>query len=326
MIGTALSALADLYVFFDWLFGLFKSDSSSDSSSTIDETTSQDDINETFASNSESLDSDSDGFSDETEKLLGTNPFAADTDGDGGFDSEELLMGTDPLDAASYTKTSDLSSFYDMAYQVRQFDLRHGINGGEYELPDGQHSDADGVPDDIELLQQTDIEVADDYLDTDFDGLPDYYEQFVLGTDHENIDTDGDGDWDGDELDKGTDPTDATSFTDENGDGISDAYAARMEMIDNYLSQFTTSEASTSLEEAEDTNTSSADDVDSFIDTNGALIETLDSVTQTKIIEILVMESSDAAYAQLQAAIAEGPSEFDAIDESEDYDIYDELV
>ena len=55
-------------------------------------------------------------------------------------------------------------------------------------------SDGDGVYDLDELAWQSDPYQPDDLIaDSDSDGLPDYYERSVLGTDPANPDTDGDG-------------------------------------------------------------------------------------------------------------------------------------
>ena len=62
----------------------------------------------------------------------------------------------------------------------------------------------------------------DSVTDTDGDGLTDWEETFVWGTDTGIADTDGDGLADGGEVDGGTNPLDA----DENGDGIPDGSAA----------------------------------------------------------------------------------------------------
>ena len=54
--------------------------------------------------------------------------------------------------------------------------------------------------------------------DSDEDGLTDWEEIFLWGTDPNHADTDGDGIGDGDEIDNGSDPFDA----DEDGDGVPD--------------------------------------------------------------------------------------------------------
>ncbi len=57
------------------------------------------------------------------------------------------------------------------------------------------------------------------YADSDSDGLADYDETNVYGTDTELADTDGDGVADADEVALGTDPVDETSFADADADG-----------------------------------------------------------------------------------------------------------
>jgi hypothetical protein len=72
-----------------------------------------------------------------------------------------------------------------------------------------------------------------DYVDSDGDGLSDYQELDVLGTDAYDADPDGDGAPDSDEIAFGSDPFDASSFpavqagpeddVDTDGDGASDS-------------------------------------------------------------------------------------------------------
>ncbi|MFA6171912.1 MAG: CAP domain-containing protein [Patescibacteria group bacterium] len=64
-------------------------------------------------------------------------------------------------------------------------------------------SDADGLPDALEILLGTDPLNKD----SDNDGLGDYEELYVYGTDPNNPDTDGDGITDGDEVRMGLNPT-----------------------------------------------------------------------------------------------------------------------
>ena len=224
MLGNLAESLTGLVGIYNWFTSLFDQNSS----------TAVDPVEEAesaFTDNAAATDSDGDGLSDDTEIVLGTDANNADTDGDGGFDGDEFAAGTDPLSASSYTSSSETEVELDLSYQVRQFEMRHGINNGKYDLPDGEHSDADGVPDHVEIEQGTDPEASDDYLDTDRDGISDYYETEVLGTDKDKIDTDGDGDWDLTELDNGTDPTDAEDFTDSNFDRVSDGLAERLSEI-----------------------------------------------------------------------------------------------
>jgi gliding motility-associated-like protein len=81
-----------------------------------------------------------------------------------------------------------------------------GPIGSEAELQDlidriqsGQDSDGDGVPDYIEIMEETDGMDSWSYRDADGDGVPDYVEAA-----------------------QGSDPTDASSYRDSNGDGVPD--------------------------------------------------------------------------------------------------------
>ncbi len=87
-----------------------------------------------------------------------------------------------------------------------------GVEGDVVEGSDGLTGDGDG--DDGGADEDGE---GSDGLDTDGDGISDDQE-LDLGTDPTDADTDGDGISDGDEADLGTDPTDA----DSDGDGISD--------------------------------------------------------------------------------------------------------
>ncbi|MHC5055523.1 MAG: PKD domain-containing protein [Planctomycetota bacterium] len=72
-------------------------------------------------------------------------------------------------------------------------------------------SDADGIPDEWELLYFSHLRECDSQGDADLDGLTDAAE-FQHGTDPTDEDTDGDGHTDGSEADSGTDPLDPASF------------------------------------------------------------------------------------------------------------------
>ncbi len=86
---------------------------------------------------------------------------------------------------------------------------------------DFQDTDEDGVPDTIETAQGTNPDDADDFQDTDEDGLPDAVES-RSGTNPVKADTDGDGIPDAVELDEGSDPTSSISIKDSDRDGVPD--------------------------------------------------------------------------------------------------------
>ncbi|MFC1666135.1 hypothetical protein ACFLZF_00255 [Nanoarchaeota archaeon] len=103
-----------------------------------------------------------------------TDPNNADTDGDGFSDGEEVLRGTDPTDANTFPQPIDNN------------------NDGDFEDPEDD-ADGDGLTNEEE--------------DANNNGVVDVGE-----TDPNNADTDGDGFSDGEEVLRGTDPTDATDF------------------------------------------------------------------------------------------------------------------
>jgi hypothetical protein len=119
------------------------------------------------------VDTDGDGLSDAQEAILGTNPTKPDTDFDGLRDGEEFTYGTNPLDP-----DSDNGGQLD-GYEVHGLHT-NPINGADdFSVPDpGPYSDADGLPDLVEVLIGTDPF----NIDTDGDGLDDYAE-VALGFD-----------------------------------------------------------------------------------------------------------------------------------------------
>jgi hypothetical protein len=139
-------------------------------------------------------DSDGDGLTDRFEALLHTDPNKADTDGDGLSDvAESTIYHTDPL------------------------------------LAD---TDGDGVSDAAEVAAGTDTGRAalsseaaaagfggTQTLDTDQDGLSDYYER-TIGTRADLADTDHDGIADGVEQGLGSNPNDL----DSDHDGLTDGF------------------------------------------------------------------------------------------------------
>ena len=138
------------------------------------------------------VDSDGDGLNDGVEVLVnGTNPNLADTDGDGLTDGQEVLIhNSDPL-------VFDDDADSDLYYWFQDCDdTDPNINPGRPEL-------LNGIDDDCDMV----IDEGYNFIDTDSDGLSDYDEYHVYGTNQANSDTDGDGLIDGDEVNiHSTDP------------------------------------------------------------------------------------------------------------------------
>jgi len=113
------------------------------------------------------VDTDGDGLTDAQEAILGTNPTKPDTDFDGLRDGEELTYGTNPLDP-----DSDNGGQLD-GYEVHGLHTNPLNGADDFSVPDpGPYSDADGLPDLVEVLIGTDPF----NIDTDGDGLDDYAE------------------------------------------------------------------------------------------------------------------------------------------------------
>lgn len=147
----------------------------------------------------EQTDTDGDGLIDLYEHIFGSDKNAEDTDGDGLSDYiEVMIIGTDPL----YKDTDENS------------------------VEDGDE-DYDG--DGLSNLQEIDYGTSLTLKDTDNDGLTDYEEIFVYGTDPLNPDTDGDGINDGDEIKLGLDPLSA----DSDKDGVPDNEEIIAQTVDN---------------------------------------------------------------------------------------------
>lgn len=122
-------------------------------------------------------DSDADGLDDETEERAGTFIAALDTDGDGFSDTLEHFFrqsGADPLDPQDAdctlsTNDSDGDGRPDDSDGDGLLDCEERFMGTNRNLFD---SDADGVPDNLEVRFGTNP-VANDVLDDlDFDGMP----------------------------------------------------------------------------------------------------------------------------------------------------------
>ncbi|MDG6225458.1 MAG: transglutaminase domain-containing protein [Candidatus Thermoplasmatota archaeon] len=131
------------------------------------------------------LDSDQDGLTDIEELRLGTDPFDQDTDGDGALDSHEVwgTLGwiTDPLNP-----DCDNDTIPDGEEMVPGED-------GYITNPHSNDTDADGILDPDEISGVFGYPSDPTKVDGDHDGLTDWIELFVSGTDPLNQDTDGDG-------------------------------------------------------------------------------------------------------------------------------------
>ncbi len=142
------------------------------------------------------VDTDNDGLSDFDEiYTYFTNPTNADSDGDGYSDGVEIALGSLPNDPS---------------------------------VPDNTiiDNDFDGLSNDLELLNNTKVNV----FDTDNDGLSDWYEINVSTTDPLNADSDGDKLSDGAEINiTQTNP----NLRDSDGDGIDDGIEVALKLDPN---------------------------------------------------------------------------------------------
>jgi hypothetical protein len=142
-------------------------------------------------------DRDQDGLSNREERRLGTDPRKADTDGDGIADGEEARRKLDPR-----SRDTDRDGIEDAR------ELRRPRNPMERTDPRKADSDGDGLTDGQEaaLGTRAGTRDGDDGFDDHGDGLSDYDEVFIYGTDPQRQDTDGDGVHDGKEVRDGTNP------------------------------------------------------------------------------------------------------------------------
>ena len=124
-------------------------------------------------------DFDGDGLSDEDEFSYGTNPYEIDTDYDNYWDGHEVSSGSDPL--TNELKNLNLVKIGpNIAYSFNRIDVLKTLfpnNQEEFEKKDAVDQDFDGIPNIIEVYN---IRTNGGFIDTDDDGLSDYYE-ILLG-------------------------------------------------------------------------------------------------------------------------------------------------
>ncbi|UJG44086.1 MAG: right-handed parallel beta-helix repeat-containing protein [Candidatus Heimdallarchaeum endolithica] len=165
-------------------------------------------------------DTDSDCLTDGDEvNTYGTDPLVSDTDSDCLTDGDEVnTYGTDPLvsdtDSDCLTDGDEVNT-YGTDPLVSDTDSDGLTDGDEVNTygtdPTNSDSDSDGMPDGWEIEFSLDPLVDDSAEDPDSDGLTNL-EEYQNNTDPLVSDTDGDGYSDGDEVNKGTDPTDSSNY------------------------------------------------------------------------------------------------------------------
>ncbi|HIE81129.1 MAG TPA: hypothetical protein EYQ07_01095 [Candidatus Poseidoniales archaeon] len=196
------------------------------------------------------LDHDDDGLSDENEtNIWGTDPYDADTDDDGLSDYDEVMTyGTDPLSADSdtdgLTDPQEISTYgtdpldsdsdddglsdgievtywgsdplvYDADADSDLFYHFQDCDDGNPEVNPGEWERLNGIDDDCDDF----IDEGYNFTDRDNDGLKDWPEYHLHGTDYEDSDTDDDGLKDGEEVNQyGSDPL--TYDPDADSDGF----------------------------------------------------------------------------------------------------------
>ena len=210
------------------------------------------DTNETdvYGTDPNDIDTDDDTINDGAEVLVyGTNPLVADTDGDGLTDGVEInVNGTDPLD----NDTDDdllLDGEEVLLYGTNPL-VPDPDNDGDtyYWFQDCNDTNAMVYPGALEVLNGIDDNCDGQWdegfnaTDTDGDGLSDFGEFHVFGTNLSEADTDGDFLNDGEEvLTLLTDPLVKDNDTDMDGfywfedcnDTNSSIYPGALELLDN---------------------------------------------------------------------------------------------
>jgi uncharacterized repeat protein (TIGR02543 family) len=181
-------------------------------------------------------DNDSDGLTNYDECVnYYTNPNSSDTDGDGYSDGEEVERGSNPNYSDSYPQVylsfSSVGGGHIDASGIDYYDYwYYGSYSGDVPLrslvtltavPDSGYvfgGWVGGVADEtnpLELQMDSDKSIQanfePDHADNDGDGLTNYDEATVHYTDLNSSDTDGDGYSDGEEVERGSSPTDSWS-------------------------------------------------------------------------------------------------------------------
>ena len=147
-------------------------------------------------------DTDDDGLDDYEEVMVhSTNPLSYDSDTDGISDYDEIVVWfSDPLTFDADNDSDDYYHFQDCD------DDDHEVNPGMLEALNGKDDDCDGLED--EGFNDSDM---------DGDGLSDWEEFHIHGTNPEDSDSDGDGILDQQELEFGSNPL--VVDLDADGDG-----------------------------------------------------------------------------------------------------------
>lgn len=129
-------------------------------------------LNAKHTEDGEIPDSDADGLSDAEEEFLGTDPTLRDTDGDGIGDKVESLLSTVGLDPMAPDEPIQCDAVTGPLVDQDG----DGLTDCEERLlrldPTLFDSDADGIPDLIEFLSDTNYLGDDVLVDSDFDGVP----------------------------------------------------------------------------------------------------------------------------------------------------------
>jgi len=223
----------------------------------------------TYLTNPLVQDTDGDGLTDFEEVMTFlTNPRVSDTDGDGFSDGLEVQVGTDPLDPLSFPATvsgtvayvgAQTGTIYVAAVDADTNIFTVTINvPGPYSLTNlptrrvyminaFMDTTGDQLPDSWEAqdlyagspvsltndLAGVDMTLAHPGTDTDGDGLSDYDEVIVHGTQPGNPDSDSDGMPDGWEVHFGLNPKLDDAGADPDGDGLTNL--AEYQFSTNYF-------------------------------------------------------------------------------------------
>ena len=177
------------------------------------------------------LDADGDGLLNSNEYVYGCNPTNSDTDADGMPDGWEVTNGLDPLvdDSLSDPDNDGLFNLYEysLGYSLTNSLISNSVWSAVYT----------NVPGTVQVFSYTDTasnlvfyipgSTDPNVLDSDSDGLSDFFEITTNGTNNlfitnpNDTDTDGDGLPDGWEIDNSSDPTTgAVDSDDSDGDGL----------------------------------------------------------------------------------------------------------